>query len=298
MRRAWQRSIVPVAGMVACLLLIAVAPLWAQNLGEAARKERARKQSERRRAVRVYTNEDLKRPRILDPQDQARALAAREKQKTAPAEETAQIPGFTPRPAEISLGDIARHYRLLKQMRERQELGEAPPLSAQPVLAMPSFGKSSLPPPPAAPTATMPEAPAVEFLSRATASQVAPATGKIRVRRGDSLWRIAKERLGSGGKWPEIAAANPEIRNPNRIRAGQSLRLPTGSRAGKRYQVRPGDSLWKLARAEFGRGAAWSCIAEVNPQISNPDRIHPGQTIVLPAGCMTAEQPLLSRATR
>ena len=61
-----------------------------------------------------------------------------------------------------------------------------------------------------------------------------PLGNRVRVRRGDSLWRIAKRYLGRGNNWPKIAAVNPELADPNRIRAGQLLRLPPHERPARR----------------------------------------------------------------
>ncbi len=49
-----------------------------------------------------------------------------------------------------------------------------------------------------------------------------------RVRRGDTLWSIARTSLGRGARYREIVALNPRsLRNPNLIRRGQRLRLPS-----------------------------------------------------------------------
>jgi len=49
----------------------------------------------------------------------------------------------------------------------------------------------------------------------------------ITIRSGDSLWKLAASRLGSGAAWPCIAQANPQLRDPNHLRPGQLLVLPT-----------------------------------------------------------------------
>ena len=47
------------------------------------------------------------------------------------------------------------------------------------------------------------------------------------VQRGDSLWKIAKEQLGSGTQWNRIYEANQNaIRDPNLIYVGQQLTIP------------------------------------------------------------------------
>lgn len=59
---------------------------------------------------------------------------------------------------------------------------------------------------------------------------VAPESTKprvIRVRRGDSLWRISKRHLGNGKKWAKFYRLNKrKIDNPDLIYPGQTLILP------------------------------------------------------------------------
>ena len=50
------------------------------------------------------------------------------------------------------------------------------------------------------------------------------------VQKGDSLWKIAQEKLGSGYKWNEIYEANKSIiQDPDRIYVGQVLQIPGSS---------------------------------------------------------------------
>ncbi len=48
------------------------------------------------------------------------------------------------------------------------------------------------------------------------------------VRKGDSLWSLSEQYLGKGGRWREIHAANPGIRDldPNHLPVGIKLRIP------------------------------------------------------------------------
>lgn len=49
--------------------------------------------------------------------------------------------------------------------------------------------------------------------------------------------------------------------------------------------VQPGNSLWRIARRIYGEGMAYTQIFEANRvQIRDPDRIYPGQSIVVPKG--------------
>jgi nucleoid-associated protein YgaU len=47
--------------------------------------------------------------------------------------------------------------------------------------------------------------------------------------------------------------------------------------------VAGGDSLWRISLAKYGKGDQYSAIYDANRnQIRNPDRIFPGQRIVIP----------------
>jgi nucleoid-associated protein YgaU len=59
--------------------------------------------------------------------------------------------------------------------------------------------------------------------TRNAGDTTAPA---IKVRKGDTLWHLAKSNLGRSSYWACIAAANPSISDPNRIYEGQNLILP------------------------------------------------------------------------
>lgn len=66
----------------------------------------------------------------------------------------------------------------------------------------------------------------VEPTSVPTDAQAEKAT-VVKVRRGDSLWRIARRHLGKGKKWAKFYAANKEkIDNPDLIYPGQVLIIP------------------------------------------------------------------------
>ena len=64
-------------------------------------------------------------------------------------------------------------------------------------------------------------------------SLAAPAAAaEYTVQRGDSLWKIAKEQLGSRTRWDEIYEANRDaIWDPNLIYVGQVLQIPDGERS-------------------------------------------------------------------
>jgi LysM repeat protein len=130
-----------------------------------------------------------------------------------------------------------------------------------------------------------------------TPGSVAIAARKtVSVQRGDSLWKLAQQILGSGNRWPELLAANPRIADPNQIRAGTQLNLPDVAASGlanrnaktnaaTTIKVRKGDSLWTLGKSNLGRSSAWPCLAAANPSISDPNRIYENQELIVPATC-------------
>src|SRR5690606_39252201 len=110
----------------------------------------------------------------------------------------------------------------------------------------------------------------------------APApSGSVTVRSGDTLSGIAAR---NGVGLADLIAANPQIRNPNLIYPGQTVHLPGGGGgggAGGDVTVRSGDTLSGIAARN---GVSLGALLAANPQIRNPDLIHPGQVVRLPGG--------------
>lgn len=273
-----------------CLLpVLLAAPAHSQCLGDAARRERERKQDQPHRATHVYTNEDLARPQILRPEDRERIQAAQKKAAPAASEPAAAVSGSDSKTDSLPLGEVARRYRALQQARQRSEPQLRAPLPAMdmPVLAHPAFARppARIAPPPAPPGFARPERPRA---GKAMRGEELSGGARVRVQPGDTLWKLAKEYLGRGTDWLLLAAINPQVAAPTRLRVGAWVCLPDRAPAMqplKRVRVHGGDSLWKLAQAQFGNGEAWNCIAQANPQLQNPDRIFPGQALAMPASC-------------
>lgn len=95
-------------------------------------------------------------------------------------------------------------------------------------LMLPSTEAAPATTPTAVPAVTPRNEPRVETPASAPASARARRTWKVA--EGESLWKIAERALGDGALWGEIAKANPEI-DVNKLKVGQTLRLPEGARA-------------------------------------------------------------------
>jgi nucleoid-associated protein YgaU len=70
--------------------------------------------------------------------------------------------------------------------------------------------------------------PSATAAPRAAPGNTHNPTKTVKVRKGDTLWALAKANLGHSSAWHCLAAANPGLANPDRIFAGQELRLPAG----------------------------------------------------------------------
>jgi nucleoid-associated protein YgaU len=66
------------------------------------------------------------------------------------------------------------------------------------------------------------------------------------------------------------------------VTGGASAAAPAAS-AGKTYTVKSGDTLSKIAKDHLGNAGAYMKIFELNKdQLSDPDKIKPGQVLRLP----------------
>ena len=62
-----------------------------------------------------------------------------------------------------------------------------------------------------------------------------------------------------------------------------NVRSGSSSTATKVYEVRSGDSLSKIAQAEYGNANEWKRIFEANKDVlSDPNKIYPGQKLRIP----------------
>lgn len=93
------------------------------------------------------------------------------------------------------------------------------------------------------------------------------------VKSGDTVYRIARRYAASVDG---IISAN-QLQNPNVLAVGQALIIPNEE---TRHTVSRGDTLYSIARRH---GVSLQRLLAANPQITNSNRIYPGQTIIIPA---------------
>jgi nucleoid-associated protein YgaU len=138
-----------------------------------------------------------------------------------------------------------------------------------------------------------------------TADTVAPC--RHVVRQGDSLWSIAEEHLGSGRRYPEIAALNRDVlgAGPDFLTPGTALRLPApapttaathgttgpdGDATGRLHVVQRGDTLSEIAATELGDPNRYPEIFKASrdtnqpggARLTDPDVIDIGWTVTIP----------------
>ena len=118
------------------------------------------------------------------------------------------------------------------------------------------------------------------------------------VKAGDTFQSIARTRYGSARHAEAVARANPFV-SPDRLRAGQTLRLPVDPTnvqgrpvAGKavpgpqmpvEYVVKRGDTLTGIAKAFYGTTREADRIFEANrDRLRSRDSLRAGQVILLP----------------
>ena len=62
-----------------------------------------------------------------------------------------------------------------------------------------------------------------------------------------------------------------------------NVKSGSSSTASTIYEVKPGDSLSKIAKAHYGKASDWQRIFEANRDIvKDPDLIKPGQRLKIP----------------
>jgi nucleoid-associated protein YgaU len=95
------------------------------------------------------------------------------------------------------------------------------PLTPAPVAYTPA-PQPYTPPPTAAQPVVYDSAPAP---MQASAAAEVKGSGNYTVKKGDTLFSIAKSRYGNGNQYTKIVAANPGL-SPQSLKAGQTINIP------------------------------------------------------------------------
>jgi hypothetical protein len=265
MKNPLKEPVFLVGSTALALMLTCSSASSAQSLGDIARQERDRQKDLPHRSAYVYTNEDLKRAQILTPEDRERAIAGQiaEQAPEAVAATAVAPPDPLSAPPDLSflsgvgsvisievpfLDEFPARPRKRLFARRRVENPQPPVIASQRPEKLPAastFLASRLAKPSATFSANSGNAAASSSLrsldhafaaenshAHANTHAVENATAieapSIQVQPGDSLWKLAKFYLGSGARWREIAALNPEVTNPDVIRTGERIRVRVG----------------------------------------------------------------------
>ena len=118
------------------------------------------------------------------------------------------------------------------------------------------------------------------------------APGSYTVKKGDSWSSICTNFYGTNAQRYELIKANKNaalkegtvITLPEKLGKAILLPAPAAAEGEKLYTVKAGDTLGKIAAAEYGRAGEYQAIFQRNAdRLKNANTIYEGQVIVLPA---------------
>lgn len=126
----------------------------------------------------------------------------------------------------------------------------------------------------------------VEVNTNQTGTNATAGYDTYTVKKGDTLWGIAAKYLGNGAKYKEIMTLNSLTSTT--IHTGLVLMIPgtnkkaeSAASTTKKYTVKKGDSLWKIATKILGNGARYKEIMQLSGISSTT--IYAGQVLTVPA---------------
>ena len=248
-----------------------------QDVAEAARRARASKQQNAARAH-VYTNEDLRRGKILTPEDQSRAEAANHKNSSVPA--PAAPPNVQALDANSAtpqepLGDAARRYRNAKKISPFRLPANQPTLAAPKIVAPLVEPKSNSPlqPHPRNFISARPVSPLPHALVPSPPSLPSSRTGRINP-------FVGRRTKPAPPAVMTIRPVEPRVAPQPKSFSAPFSHPPAPATL---IVVQPGDTLWTLSRQHLGRGTRRLELLAANPAVEDPGRLVPGTQLALPA---------------
>jgi nucleoid-associated protein YgaU len=272
---------VRIATLIATIVLGA-GVVSAQSLGDAARQERTR-QAGLEKHSKVLTNEDFSRPQILPPNaEESSAWPATSLQSAPRAAAPARVAtrpvlpvGQTTRweAPEISLGEYARTIRAERARRAASANNPDQVAAAKPEQPAPAGRTAGMDS--GVPAWTAGEQPNFSLGEYARAQRVLHRSD-VPVQLTLDAKAAPAAAVPSPKRAPVVTATQQRRSSPSR-----PMVAPVAPSADVML-VKSGDSLWKLSRVHLGEGRLWTAIWAANPQVHNPDRIHPGQSLSRP----------------
>jgi nucleoid-associated protein YgaU len=248
-----------------------VAQCSAQDVAEAARQERAQKESKQKNYKHVYTEQDLKRAQILTAEDRAQVEAKKNQTVPPAAEKPLEAVDAQSLPPDAPLGDVARRFRKQKQSQKLERSAEFHlPVADAPVLATPRPPVKPVRPP----------------VSNPAPPQLVPyqAPEKRSPFERPKFFMAAPSRIiPSHPPAARIEPSHPAVSAAITPVAPVVPAAPSVAAKLNTVVVKPGDSLWKIAEQNLGKGFFWHDVLAVNPGIVDANHIAVGSQIYLPA---------------
>lgn len=278
------RFLVP-SVLIFSISIVSAAQSYAQDqdVAEAARQERARKEKEnaqqhnnqQKKSKHVYTAEDLKREHILTPEDRAQVEARKNQPAPVGPQKPQDAIDANSLPANAPLGDVARRLQRQKESQKLQRSSEF----HLPSMDAPALASPKPPVQPLRPFFTI-----IEPTRPLVIDSFRPPVKRSPFERP----RILPPAFATPRKLvpmiptPRNPVAPPSVpRNP--VAPLPAPVAPSVSTKMNVVIVKSGDSLWKFAAERLGNGRRWQEIASINPSLRDPNHIETGSEIVLPA---------------